>query len=113
MIPMFDDLTEQERKIVDVLHSIHGWPIDFGKDAELVRRLSQAYPGLDLYAEAIGFAAWLSEHQQKKAIKYRARLVNWIKKAHEWKEQNRRPRAAHRAPEQDTHGTTVSVSEGF
>lgn len=113
MIPLFTTLDDDQRKTVDVLHSVEGWPIDFGKDADLVTRMAEVYPGVELYAEAVAFAAWMSEHKQKKQIKYRARFTNWVKKSDEWARRNPGNRRAHRAPEQDTHGDSVSAREGF
>ena len=48
MIPMFNDLPETLSEAVSVLHAVDGWPQDWGKDSELVRRLSRQYPKIEL-----------------------------------------------------------------
>lgn len=117
MIPLFSDMSDDEKRVVDVLHSVEGWPIDFGKDAEFLHRMQDVFPELDLYDEACGFAAWMSEHSQKKSLKHRARFRNWLKKADEFRKEKRGPGSgrysSHRDPQVEGHGETVQARKDW
>ena len=111
MLP-FDDEADRLTKAVEVLWSVDGWPRDQVKDLAFVRQLEDAFGG-NVYEEAVAWAAWMSEHEQKKQIKYRSRFRNWCFVAREFRERNAAKMARHRGPEDEGHGDDVSATRGW
>lgn len=110
MLPLFDDVSDDERAIVETLHAVEGWPADWGKDLVCVRRWTKLYPEIDVYEEAVRWAAWMTEHESRKKIKHRARFGNWLQKAAEFKRREIRRRGhSHSRAEQEGHGDRVEA----
>ena len=108
MMPLFDDIPVPIQKTLKVLHGLEDWPVDLGKDVEFLTRMMELYPAVNVYEEAVGYSAWLSEHQSKKKVKHRARFRNWLRNADRWADRKPGISGHHRA-EAGGHGTTGKV----
>jgi len=108
VIPLFNELDEHDQQTIGVLHGVAGWPQDWGKDTTMMVNLHRAFPEIDLMVEAVAWAAWMTEHEQKKKIKHRHRFGNWVKNTYGWdRERSDRSGRAHQNPEREGHGNSV------
>jgi hypothetical protein len=81
MFPLFDTLNEDQRRTVEILNMVPGWPADYGKDSDYVLRLGSEFPGVDLRAEALKWLDWMEawrELHPRKRVAHRARFTNWV-----------------------------------
>jgi len=114
MIPLFDDLPEDLSQCVQELQAIDGWPIDWGKDSQLVLDLDTLYPEVDFPKMAIEFRVWLLDHKSRKKTEYRRRFRRWVRNDHEWRlEKRSRKYRGHRQAETGGFGETVESREDW
>jgi hypothetical protein len=77
-----------ERRYLNLLKSIPGYPFNFEKDLPFIRDLLVDFPALDLAMEIKDWKTWLMDKRLKGKINYRSRLRRWVKNSIKYKEKD-------------------------
>lgn len=79
-------LSPEQEKIFSLLATVKGYPINQEKDLEMIKRLSEKYPSVDLVAVVEDWAINKLDNPLKPKDSPRSQINTWIKKANLWKQ---------------------------
>lgn len=78
------EVTEVEREALNLLKNIPGYPFDYEKDLDYIRKLLVDYPSVNIIEQLKGYSTWLLDHPYKAKSNPRLQFRNWCKNTVEW-----------------------------
>ena len=82
-----ENITTEEREILNTLKTILNYPFDYSKDLDLLRQLAVDFPNIDIKVQVKRFSVYKLDKPLSKNSNPRLQLRNWMEKAKEFSQE--------------------------
>lgn len=105
--PLFVAGDDDLDRALELLRQMPKYPFDDPIDRQMICRLREEFPTVDVRWEIEKWTLWMSEHESKKKVRYRARLASWIRRSAEYQRaRSARNGVSGQAEAAEVHGRT-------